>query len=120
MEPALDRHAVRVVEDPDLVEVALGGVRDRRRARPAFAAERELVQWPAAAARALELVHRRVPADAWSARTWSRLNRPSENGAIRSGVRPVAIRSASASPPAGIALNPHVPQPVVIRIPSTP
>jgi hypothetical protein len=38
--------------------------------------------------------------------------RTSENGAISSGVRPVAISSAICSPPAGIALKPHVPQPV--------
>ena len=56
--------------------------------RPPLAAERELVERPATAARAVERVHQRVPADAWSARTWSRRNRSRPNGAIRSGVRP--------------------------------
>ena len=39
---------------------------------------------------------------------------------MRSGVRPVAISSAICSPPAGMPLKPHVPQPVVITNPSTP
>ena len=39
---------------------------------------------------------------------------------MSAGVRPVAISSAIASPPAGMALKPHVPQPVVTRKPSTP
>ncbi len=38
---------------------------------------------------------------------------------MSSGVSPVAISSAIASPPAGIALNPQVPHPVVIKKPST-
>ena len=64
--------------------------------------------------------HQRVPAEPWSASTWSRRKRSSANGAISAGGRPVAISSAMPSPPAGIALKPHVPQPVVTRKPSTP
>ena len=119
VEPALGRHAVRVLEDPDLVEVALVRVRDPVRDGPSLAAEDELVERTAAAARAVERVHQRVPAEPWSARTWSRRKRSSANGAISSGGRPVAISSAIPSPPAGIALKPHVPQPVVTRKPST-
>ena len=36
------------------------------------------------------------------------------------GVTPVAMRSAMHSPPAGMALNPYVPHPVVTRNPSIP
>ena len=39
---------------------------------------------------------------------------------MSAGGRPVAMSSAIASPPAGIALNPQVPHPVVTRNPSTP
>ena len=39
-------------------------------------------------------------------------NRSSSNGAIRSGVRPVATSSASVVPTIGAALNPYVPHPV--------
>ena len=39
---------------------------------------------------------------------------------MSAGVRPVAMSSAICSPPAGIALKPHVPHPVVMRKPSTP
>src|SRR4029079_5626175 len=85
------------------------------RGRTALATERELVERPAPAARAVELVHPRVPAAPRAAIATTLRKRSRPNGAIRSGVRPVAIRSASASPPAGIALKPQVPQPVVIR-----
>ena len=46
--------------------------------------------------------------------------RSSPNGAMSAGGRPVAMNSAIPSPPAGIALKPHVPHPVVIGKPSTP
>ena len=52
VEPALGRRAVGVLEDPDLVEVALVGVGDPVRDGAALAAERELVDRTAAAARA--------------------------------------------------------------------
>src|SRR5439155_5391588 len=118
--PPLCRHSVGVLEDPDLVEVAVVGLGQPGGGRPPLAAEDVLVQRPSAAAGAIEDVHQRVPADAWSASAWSRRKRSSANGAISSGARPVAICSAIASPPAGIALKPQVPQPVVIRNPSTP
>ena len=38
--------------------------------------------------------------------------RSSANGAIRSGVLPVATSSASVTPTIGAALNPYVPHPV--------
>src|SRR3954452_7259044 len=39
---------------------------------------------------------------------------------MRSGVQLVAMSSAICSPPAGMPLKPHVPQPVEITNPSTP
>ena len=72
VEPALGRRAVGVLEDPDLVEVALVGIADRVRDRPSLAAEDELVEGTPAAARTVEPVHQRVPAEPWSASTWSR------------------------------------------------
>lgn len=54
-----------------------------------------------------------VPADPRSASVRSRANRSSEKGAISPGGSPSAISLAICSPPAGIALKPHVPQPVV-------
>ena len=59
----------------------------------------ELVERAATAAGTVELVHQRVPAEPWSARTMVARKRSSANGAIRSGVRPVAISSAIPSPP---------------------
>ena len=50
----------------------------------------------------------------------SRAKRSRPNGAISSGTVPVAISAASCSPAAGMALKPHVPQPVDSRKPSTP
>src|SRR3954454_19595150 len=54
MEPALGRDAGRVLEDPDLVEVAIVGIRQRIGHGAALAAERELVDRAMAAARAVE------------------------------------------------------------------
>ena len=64
--------AVRVLEDPDLVEVALVGVRDRSRGRPA--ARRRTTNSSSGRRPqrgTVEPVHQRVPAEPWSARTWS-------------------------------------------------
>src|SRR5215207_4612222 len=90
VEPAFGRDAVRVLEQPDLVEVASIGALDGRGRGPALATEDELVEWPPAAPGAAEPEHQRVPAEPWSARTWSRSNRSRANGAMRAGVRPVA------------------------------
>src|SRR4029079_14986449 len=107
MEPALGRDPVGVLEDPDLVEVALVWVGDRIRDSAPFAAEGEFVDGTAPAARAFEPEHQRVPAEPWSARTWSRRKRPSPNGAMSAGGRPVAMYSAIPSPAAGGRFTPH-------------
>jgi hypothetical protein len=64
VEPALGRDADGIVEDPDLVEVALVRILDRRRRRPTLATEDELVERSTPAAWAVEGMHQRVPADA--------------------------------------------------------
>src|SRR4029079_12787432 len=120
VEPALGRRADRVLEHPDLIEVTGLPIGDGGACIPPLATDREPLERPAPAAWAVQPQHQRVPAEPWSAIAWSRSNRSSEKAWIRSGVPPVAISSAIASPPAGIALKPHVPQPVVMTKPSTP
>src|SRR5918993_4883841 len=44
VEPALSRLAIRVLEDPDLVEVPFVGIGDAVRHGPAFAPEREFLE----------------------------------------------------------------------------
>ena len=121
VEPALGRGAIRVVEDPDLVEVAGVGVLDGRGRRPALAAERRTrraVGGRSAGSRASASARpRRVRRRPGRGRARTGRGR---TGRSRAGARPVAISSAMPSPPAGIALKPHVPQPVVMRKPSTP
>jgi len=53
VEPAFGRLAVRVLEDPDLVEVALVGIGDRIGNGPPLATERELLERAAPAAWAI-------------------------------------------------------------------
>src|SRR6185312_7624280 len=120
MEPALGRDPVRVLEHPHLVEVARVVAFDPVGRRAPLATIGELLDGPPSAMGAPEPEHQRVPVEPWSARTWSRANRSRANGAMSDGVRPVAMSSAMASPAAGMALKPHVPQPVVTRKPGTP
>src|SRR3990172_11915203 len=117
VEPTFRRGPFGVGDHPGAVEVGGVGVDERGRDGGNLTAEAELLDRTDTADRAGDVQW--VPEEPRSAMGRSSAKRLSPKGAIRGGVRPVAINSAMASPAAGMALKPQVPQPVVTRNPST-